>query len=94
MNSRQRRKQAANEHNDRIGLMQEISGLQTAIRSKHGVRVRAVICGDNSSVLMEIARLRGILASDTPPRSAKRGIGVSVTLLALAALAGIGSGSK
>ncbi|WNL63654.1 hypothetical protein ST4_096 [Aeromonas phage ST4] len=67
MNSRQRRKQAAQEHNDRIELMQELSELRLAIYTKHGVRVRVEIDSRNYSVRQEIARLRGILGADTPP---------------------------
>lgn len=67
MNSRQRRKQAAQEHNDRIELMQELSELQLAIYTKHGVRVRVEIDSRNYSVVREIEKLRGILEADTPP---------------------------
>lgn len=69
MNSRQRRKQAAQEHNARPALLQELRDLQSAIHAKHSAWVQAVIDNSNSSVLMEIARLRGILESDaSPPR--------------------------
>lgn len=90
MNSRQRRKQAAQEHNDRIGLMRELSDLQFAIYTKHGARVRAVIDNSNDSVRREIAKLRGIFEADTPPpRPAPRSSGIS-TSVALAALAAMG----
>lgn len=95
MNSRQRRKQAAQEHNDRIGLMRELSDLQFAIYVKHGARVRAVFDNSNDSVRLEIAKLRGILEADTPPplpTAAKSGIrrhGIS-TGIALAALTAMG----
>ncbi|MNC00225.1 hypothetical protein D3C77_147420 [compost metagenome] len=68
MNSRQRRKQAAQEHNDRPALLQGLRDLQSAIHAKHGAWVQAVIDSSNSSVLMEIARLRGILEAETRPR--------------------------
>lgn len=91
MNIRQRRKQAAQEHNDRIELMQELSDLQLAIYTKHGVRVRVEIDSRNYSVVREIEKLRGILEADTPPpRSAPRRSGIRrgglYATLALAAL--------
>lgn len=95
MNSRQRRKQAAQEHNDRIELMQELSELQLAIYTKHGVRVRVEIDSRNYSVVREIEKLRGILEADAPPprqapgRSGVMRGGLS-TRLAVAYLAGMG----
>lgn len=90
MNSRQRRKQAAQEHNDRIELVKEISDLQFAIYTKHGARVR-FIHGDTNDILrQQIAKLRGMLDSDTPPpRTQPRRSGIS-TSVALATLAGMG----
>ncbi len=67
MNSRQRRKLAAQEHNDRIELMRDLSELQLAVYTKHGVRVRVMIDDSNSSVAREIEKLRGILEADAPP---------------------------
>ncbi len=89
MNSRQRRKQAAQEHNDRIELVKEVGDLQLAIYAKHGARVR-FIYGDTNDILREqIAKLRGMLESDTPPpRTPPRRSGIS-TSVALAALAGM-----
>lgn len=96
MNSRQRRKQAAQEHNDRIELMQELSELRLAIYVKHGARVRAVIDNSNDSVRREIAKLRGILEADAPPpRPVAVGGGAGrlrahQKLAMIAAMAGIG----
>ena len=67
MNSRQRRKQAAQNHNDRIELMHELSELRLAIYTKHGVRVRVEIDSSNYSVLREIENLRRLLEADAPP---------------------------
>lgn len=67
MNSRQRRKQKAQEHNARPELLRGLSDLQSAIHAKHGTWVQAVIDSSNSSVLMEIARMRGILEAELPP---------------------------
>lgn len=90
MNSRQRRKLAAREHNDRPALMQELKDLQSSIHTKQGTWVQAVIDNSNDSVRLEIAKLRGILKSDTPPsrpvanrRKVRAGI-------ALAFMAGMG----
>lgn len=67
MNSRQRRKQEALEHNARPELLRELEELQSSIHAKHGAWVKAVIDNSNSSVLMEIARMRGVLEADAPP---------------------------
>ncbi len=90
MNSRQRRKLAAQEHNDRIGLMRELSDLQFAIYVKHGARVRAVIDNSNDSVRREIAKLRGMLESDTPPPRQAPGRSSVNAKIALAFMAGMG----
>lgn len=96
MNSRQRRKQAAQEHNDRIGLTQELSELQFAIYTKHGVRVRVEIDSSNYSVLREIENLRRILAADAPPSRPVAVVGGAGRLRAcqklaiISAMAGIG----
>lgn len=90
MNSRQRRKQAAQEHNDRPALLQELRDLQSAIHAKHGTWVQAVIDSSNSSILMEIARLRGVLDADAPPPrpvANRRKVRASI---ALAYMAGMG----
>ena len=95
MNSRQRRKQAAQEHNDRIELMQELKELQASIYAKHGAWVQVVIDDSNDSVRREIAKLRGILEADAPPprpapgRSGVMRGGLS-TRLAAVYLAGMG----
>ncbi|MND16922.1 hypothetical protein D3C76_254630 [compost metagenome] len=90
MNSRQRRKRAAQEHNDRIELMRELSDLQFAIYVKHGARVMAAIDNSNDSVRREIAKLRGMLESDTPPpRPAPSRSGVNAKI-ALAFMGGMG----
>lgn len=90
MNSRQRRKQAAQEHNGRPALLQELREVQSAIHAKHGAWVQAVIDSSNESVRREIAKMHGILKSDTPPsrpvanrRKVRAGI-------ALAFMAGMG----
>ena len=72
MNSRQRRKREAQEHNARQELLQELKELQSSIHAKHGVWVRAVIDSGNSSVLMEIARLRGVLEAEAPPPARRK----------------------
>jgi hypothetical protein len=97
MNSRQRRKQAAQEHNDRIALMQEASDLRFAIYTKHGARVTIWIDSSNDSVRKEIARLRGVLEADTPPprpvtvcRGSER-LRAHQKLAMLATLAGLGA---
>lgn len=85
MNSRQRRKKAAQEHNERIELMQELRAIQSAICAKHGVQVRAVIDQRNFSLVREIERLRGILEADARPKPVKVA-SVSPFLAAMAAL--------
>ncbi|MGL4868755.1 MAG: hypothetical protein ACRC48_00830 [Aeromonas veronii] len=96
MNSRQRRKQAAQEHNERIELMRELSDLRLAIYTKHGFRVRVEIDSSNYSVLREIENLRRLLEADTPPSRQVAVVGGAGRLLArqrlamIAAMAGIG----
>lgn len=96
MNSRQRRKQEAKEHNARPELLRELKELQCSIHAKHGAWVKAVIDSGNSSVLMEIERLRGILQEDAPPPrkvSVAGGFGrlrAYQKLAMIAAMAGIG----
>ncbi len=96
MNSRQRRKQEAKEHNARQALLRELKELQSSIHAKHGAWVGAVIDSGNSSVLMEIARLRGVLEADAPPPRKVAVVGGAKRLLAyqklamIAAMAGIG----
>lgn len=96
MNSRQRRKREAQEHNARPELLRGLSDLQSAIHAKHGTWVKAVIDSSNSSVLMEIARLRGILEADAPPPRKVAVVGGAKRLLAyqklamISAMAGIG----
>ena len=96
MNSRQRRKREAQEHNARQELLQELKELQSSIHAKHGAWVGAVIDSGNSSVLMEIARLRGVLEADAPPPRKVAVVGGAKRLLAyqklamIAAMAGIG----
>lgn len=85
MNSRERRKMAAIEHNERISLRAKIQVLQAAIREKHGVSVRAVIDGSNGSVSKEIDRLSAILECETPP-ARKRVAAISPFIAAMAAL--------
>lgn len=90
MNSRQRRKQAAQEHNDRIGLVKEVGDLQLAIYVKHGARVR-FIHGDTNDILREqIAKLRGMLESDTPPPRQAPGRSSVNAKIALAFMGGMG----
>ena len=90
MNSRERRKLAAIEHNERISLIAKLHDLQSAIRGKHGVSVRAVIDSTNGSVSKEIDRLSAILECETPP-ARKRVAAISPFIAAMAAL-GIESG--
>ena len=91
MNSRERRKLAAKEHNDCIDLRSQISEMQQAVRKKHGVLVR-IIYGDTSMKMREnLLMLRGMLEADSPPNRAisqKRRI---VSGAALAGLAGMGA---
>ena len=97
MNSRERRKIAAIEHNERISLIDRIHNLQSAIRAKHGVSVRAVIDSTNSSALKEIDRLSAILECETPP-TRKRVATISPFIAAMAAIGvesfGVISGSR
>lgn len=89
MNSRQRRKQAAQEHNDRIVLVKELSDLQLAIYTKHGALVQAIVDNSNDSVRREIAKLRSIFEANTPPPTpapSRSGISTSVALAALASM--------
>lgn len=96
MNSRQRRKQAAQEHNDRPALLQGLRDLQSAIHAKHGTWVQAVIDNSNDSVVREIEKLRGILEVDVPPPRPVAVVGGAGRLRAhqklamIAAMAGIG----
>ncbi|MFQ2273949.1 hypothetical protein [Aeromonas hydrophila] len=96
MNSRQRRKQAAQNHNDRIELMHELSEMRIAIYTKHGVRVRVEIDSSNYSVVREIENLRRILEADAPPSRPVAVVGGSRRLRAhqklamIAAMAGMG----
>ena len=69
MNSRERRKLAAIEHNERISLIAKLEILQASIRKKHGVSVMAIVDKTNESVLKEIERLSAILECETPPKS-------------------------
>lgn len=98
MNSRQRRKQEAQEHNARPALLQELREVQSAIHAKHGAWVQAVIDSGNESVRREIARLHGILEADAPPpRPVAVGGGAGrlrahQKLAMIAALAGMGEG--
>ena len=97
MNSRERRKIAANEHNERISLIAKLNNLQSAIMVKHGVSVRAVIDSTNSSISKEIYRLSAILECETPP-TRKRVATISPFIAAMAAIGvesfGVISGSR
>ncbi|WP_323994755.1 hypothetical protein [Aeromonas hydrophila] len=96
MNSRQRRKLAAQEHNDRPALLQELREVRSAIHAKHGAWVQAVIDSSNDSVRREIAKMHGILEADAPPsRPVAVGGGAErlrayKKLAIIAALAGMG----
>lgn len=96
MNSRQRRKQEAKEHNARPALLRELKELQSSIHAKHGVCVQAVVGSGNDSVRREIARMIGILEADAPPPRKVAVVGGSGRLRAyqklamIAAMAGIG----
>ena len=95
MNSRQRRKQEAQEHNARPELLRELKELQCSIHAKHGTWVKAVIDNSNDSVRREIAKLRGIFEADVPPARRVAVVGGSGSLRAhqklamIAAMAGI-----
>lgn len=90
MNSRQRRKREAQEHNARPELLRGLSDLQYAIHAKHGTWVKAVIDNSNSSVLMEIARLRGVLEAEAPPPSKAENRRKFQAGIALAYMVGMG----
>lgn len=61
MNSRQRRKLAAIEHNDRGDLLEQYRSVRVKIAAKFGVRPRVLAFTDNSNIRREIARLEGLL---------------------------------
>ena len=96
MNSRQRRKQEAQDHNARKLLLLELRDIQSSIYDKHGSWVKAEIDNSSDSVRLEIARLHGILEADAPPISKIAVLGGSGRLRAyqklamIAAMAGIG----
>lgn len=72
MNSRQRRKAAAQEHNDRIELKKELRELQLAIYTKHGAKVRVEGWQENDRLRQQVAKLREILGADTLPEQEQR----------------------
>jgi flagellar biosynthesis component FlhA len=61
MNSRQRRKLAAIEHNERGDLLEQYRSVRVKIATKFGVRPRVLAFTDNSNIRREIARLEGLL---------------------------------
>lgn len=84
MNSRERRKAAAAKHNERIALIEQLHGLQAAIREKHGVWVRAFVRESNASVVAEIERLAEMLGQETLP-AAEPSKGLPRSILAMSA---------
>lgn len=91
MNSRLRRKEAAEEFNNRRVMVVELRQLQQDILQKHGIFVPSFYGNSCAEVYKEITRLMPILDSDIPP---PRRVGSRATtrlqLAAIAAMAGIG----
>lgn len=83
MNSRQRRRNEAIEHNERIELERDLMELRKLIYGKHKASV-FVDYSCNESLRGEIERLQGIFKSENPP---KRKVTSSVARLQLAAIA-------
>lgn len=89
MNSRQRRRASAIEHNDRIKLERELMELRKLIYAKHKVSVPAIYrC--NESLHGEIERLQGIFKSEEPPKRKVTSEVARLQLEAIAAMAGLG----
>ena len=76
MNSRQRRNNAAREHNERFGLVCELKVLRSSIYAKHGFWVSLVVGATNDSLRREIDRLRVMLSAVAPPANTIRHRGV------------------
>lgn len=90
MNSRQRRRAAAIEHNERIGLERELMELRKSIYAKHKASV-FVTYSCNESLRGEIERLQGIFKSEEPPKRKVRSSVASLQFAAIAAMAGLRS---
>lgn len=86
MNSRERRKKLAEEHNERIELTRKIRTIRQAIIEKHGVSVRTITTDRNKELIAQIDRLTDILNSDNPPETYRRRI-ASISPMALACAA-------
>lgn len=91
MNSRLRRKEAAEEFNNRRIMLIELRQLQQDILQKHGTFVPAFYGNSCAEVYKEITRLTPILYSDTPPpRRVEPRDTTRLQLAAIATMAGIG----
>ena len=89
MNSRQRRRAEAIEHNERIKLERDLIELRELIYAKHKVSV-PVTYSCNEGLRGEIKRLNGIFNSENPPKKSKSGRNVAILqLAAIAAMAGL-----
>lgn len=89
MNSRQRRRKEAIEHNERIKLESDLMELRKAIYAKHKASV-LVTYSCNESLRGEIERLQGIFKSEEPPKSKVTRRADRLQLTAIAAMAGLG----
>lgn len=90
MNSRQRRRKEAIEHNERIKLERELMELRKLIYAKHKASV-LVTYSCNESLRGEIERLQGIFKSEEPPKRKVRSSVASLQLAAFSAMAGLWS---
>lgn len=63
MNSCQRRKLAAIEHNERGELLEQYRSVKVKFAAKFDVRPRVLAFIDNNSIRREIARIEGLLGS-------------------------------
>ena len=91
MNSRLRRKEAAEEFNNLRIMLGELRQLQQDILRKHGTFVPAFYGNSCAEVYKEITRLTPILDSDIPPpRRVGARANTRLQLAAIAAMAGIG----
>lgn len=89
MNSRQRRRYEAIEHNERVKLERDLTELHKLIYEKHKSSV-FVTYSCNESLRGEIERLKGILCSEKPPKRKVASNAARLKLAAIAAMAGLG----
>lgn len=89
MNSRQRRREEAIKHNERIKLERDLIELRKLIYAKHKASV-FVTYSCNESLRGEIERLQGIFESEEPPKRKVASSSTRLQLAAIAAMAGLG----